>query len=115
MTHRLEGREAPQAAAMGAIGSSSGAPEAVHFRRARANGVGRQVTDQWLMLPDGGAPRRRGRAREGTHGVQLATLGSLGLGGLVQARDSTALRCVYRLDRSWPSSAGIAASANIRR
>src|SRR5262249_61504710 len=38
MTHTLEGREALQAAAMGAIRSSSGAPEAVHLRRVRANG-----------------------------------------------------------------------------
>ena len=38
MTHTLEGREAPQAAAMGVIRSSSGAPEAVHLRRARTIG-----------------------------------------------------------------------------
>jgi hypothetical protein len=38
MTHTLEGREAPQAAAMGAIRSSSAAPEAVHLRRVRTNG-----------------------------------------------------------------------------
>jgi hypothetical protein len=33
MTHTLEGREAAQAAAMGAIRSSSGPPDAVHLRR----------------------------------------------------------------------------------
>jgi hypothetical protein len=44
MTHKLESREAPQAAVMGAIRSSSGAPEAVHLRRDRPNGIGRQVT-----------------------------------------------------------------------
>jgi len=38
MTHPREGRAAPQAAAMGAIRSSSGAPEAVHLRRVRTNG-----------------------------------------------------------------------------
>jgi hypothetical protein len=38
MTHTLEGREATQAAAMGAIRSSSGAPEAVHHRRVRTDG-----------------------------------------------------------------------------
>lgn len=38
MTHTLEGRQALQAAAMGAIRSSSGAPEAVHLRRVRTNG-----------------------------------------------------------------------------
>src|SRR2546427_11263220 len=37
MTHTLEGGEATQAAAMGAIRSSSGAPEAVHHRRAALN------------------------------------------------------------------------------
>ena len=38
MTHTLEGRQAPQVAAMCAIRSSSGAPEAVHLRRVRTNG-----------------------------------------------------------------------------
>jgi len=37
MTHTLEGRQAPQVAAMCAIRSSSGAPEAVHLRRVRTN------------------------------------------------------------------------------
>jgi hypothetical protein len=38
MTHTLEGREAPQAAAMGATRSSSGAPEVHGLWRARTNG-----------------------------------------------------------------------------
>jgi hypothetical protein len=41
MTHTLEGREAPQAAAMGAIRSSSGPPDAVHLRRARGETTNR--------------------------------------------------------------------------
>jgi hypothetical protein len=54
MTHTLEGREAPQAAATGAIRSASGAPEAVHLRRAWTNGdrPSGHETDG-LMLPDG--------------------------------------------------------------
>jgi hypothetical protein len=38
MTHTLKGGQAPQAAARGAIRSSSAAPEAVHLRRVRTNG-----------------------------------------------------------------------------
>ena len=37
---------------MGAIRSSSGAPEAVHLRRVRTHGD-RPSDHQWLMLPDG--------------------------------------------------------------
>jgi len=57
MTHNLEGREAPQAAAMGVIRSSSAALEVVHLRRVWAAGV-RHPADA---------------AREGKHGVPLAT------------------------------------------
>src|SRR6266496_5243333 len=38
MTHTLQGREAPQAAAIDAIRCSPGAPEAVHLRRVGTNG-----------------------------------------------------------------------------
>jgi len=56
MTHTLEGREAPQAAAMGVIRSSSGAPEAVHSGAPGPSGIGRQVTRPG-QLPAATRPR----------------------------------------------------------
>jgi hypothetical protein len=43
MTHTLEGRQAPQAAAVGAIRSSSAAPEAVTSGASGPTAIGRQV------------------------------------------------------------------------